>query len=134
MEKHLEEFLVQNWSQTELGTKYDIFEDDGQRGGQQYPTDTGPMDILAISKDRRRLLVVELKRGRASDDVVGQTLRYMGYVKDELAEEGQSVAGAIIAPEADRRLQRALAMVPSVDFYHYEISFTLTRRENPTVD
>jgi restriction system protein len=125
MEKHLEDFLVENWSQTELGRDYDIFEEDGERVGQQYPTDTGPMDILAISSDRTRLLVVELKRGRASDVVVGQVLRYVGYVQDELAEEGQTVRGAIIALEDDLRLRRALSVVPSVAFYRYEVSFKL---------
>ena len=49
------------------------------------------MDILAISKDRRELLVVELKKGQAADKVVGQILRYMGYAAQELAEEGQTV-------------------------------------------
>jgi RecB family endonuclease NucS len=44
-----------------------------------------PIDILAVSKDGTCLLVVELKRGRASDVVVGQALRYIGYVQDELA-------------------------------------------------
>ena len=44
------------------------------------------MDILAISKDQKELLVVELKKGRASDVVVGQVQRYMGYALDELAE------------------------------------------------
>jgi RecB family endonuclease NucS len=42
------------------------------------------MDILAISKDRSRLLVIELKRGRASDAVVGQIQRYMGFVHEAL--------------------------------------------------
>lgn len=78
LEKHLEDFLVANWEQTELGRTYDIYEDDGERIGQQYGTDTGPIDILAISKDKRELLVVELKKGRAADAVVGQILRYMG--------------------------------------------------------
>jgi restriction system protein len=75
MEKHLEDFLVQNWTQTDLGKEYDIYEEDGERVGQQYRTDTGPLDILAISKDKKSLLVVELKKGRASDVVMGQTLR-----------------------------------------------------------
>ncbi len=97
MESHLEEFLVKNWAHTDLGKEYDIFEEDGERVGQQYLTDTGPLDILAVSKDRTVLLVVELKKGRASDLVVGQTLRYMGYVQEELAEPGQTVQGAIIA-------------------------------------
>lgn len=127
MEKHLEDFLVQNWAQTELGREFDIYEEDGERVGQQYLTDTGPLDILAISKDKRRLLVVELKKGRASDVVVGQTLRYMGYVQEELVEEGQTVHGAIIALEDDQRIRRALMMIPLIAFYRYQISFKLVR-------
>jgi RecB family endonuclease NucS len=45
--------------------------------------------------------VVELKRGRASDVVVGQALRYMGFVKEQLAEDDQTVEGAIIALDDD---------------------------------
>lgn len=127
LEKHLEDFLIQNWKQTELGREYDIYEEEGEQVGQQYQTDTGPLDILAISKDKKKLLVVELKKGRASDVVVGQTLRYMGYVMDELAEEGQQVTGVIIALEEDQRIRRALSLVPSVSFYRYEISFKLLK-------
>ena len=127
LEKHLEEFLVQNWAQTELGQEYDIYEEDGNLVGQQYPTDTGSVDILAISKDRKTLLVVELKRGKASDAVVGQLLRYMGFVKDELAEDGQSVKGVVIALEDDQRLKRALSIVPQIDFYRYTVSFKLEK-------
>lgn len=127
MEKHLEDFLVQNWGQTELGKEYDIYEEDGESVGQQYPTDTGPVDIFAISKDRQKLLIVELKKGRASDGVVGQTLRYMGYVKEELAEANQTVCGAIIALEDDQRIRRALAMVPGIVFYRYRIEFELVK-------
>ena len=127
MEKHLEDFLIQNWAQTEVGQEYDIYEEEGELKGQQYPTDTGPMDILAVSKDEQTLLVVELKRGRASDVVVGQILRYMGYVKEELIEDHQTVKGAIIALEDDQRIRRALAMVPDIDFYCYKVQFELAR-------
>ena len=127
LEKHLEDFLVQNWSQTELGRDYNIYEEDGERRGQQFATDTGNMDILAISKDKKTLLVVELKKGRASDSVVGQVLRYMGFVKQELADADQAVRGVIIALEDDKRLRRALAVAPAIDFYRYQVSFKLTR-------
>jgi restriction system protein len=127
LEMHLEDFLVKNWAQTELGKVYDIYEEDGEQVGQQYTTDTGPLDILAISKDKKTLLVVELKKGRASDVVVGQTLRYMGYVLGELAEEGQNVKGIIIALEDDQRIRRALSVVPNIDFYRYQISFKLSK-------
>jgi restriction system protein len=127
MEEHLEDFLVKNWAQTDLGREYDIYKEDGEIVGQQYQTNTGPLDILAISKDKKRLLVVELKKGRASDVVVGQALRYMGYVQEELAEEGQTVTGVIIALEDDQRIRRALAVVPNIVFYRYQVSFKLVK-------
>lgn len=127
LEKHLEDFLVENWSQTELGRDFEIYNEDGEPFGKQYPTDTGPLDILAISKDKKRLLVVELKKGRASDKVVGQTLRYMGFVRDELAEEGQTVQGVIIAHEDDTRIRRALSMTQGINFYLYQVGFKLVK-------
>jgi restriction system protein len=125
LEKHLEDFLVRNWNQTELGSKYDIYQEDGVILGQQYPSDTGPIDILAISKDKKTLLVVELKKGRASDNVVGQIQRYMGYVKDELAEANQEVKGIIIALEDDLRIKRALSVTKNIEFYRYQVNFKL---------
>ena len=126
LEKHLEEFLVTNWAQTELGKKYVIFEEDGKPVGQQYPSDTGPIDILAISKDKRELLVVELKRGRASDAVVGQVQRYMGFVLEELAETGQTVRGLIIALDDDLRIRRALKVTNNIEFMRSKVTFTLS--------
>jgi restriction system protein len=125
LEKHLEDFLVQNWKQTELGLKYNIYEEDGEMVGKQYPSDTGPIDILAVSKDNKTLLVVELKRGRVSDNVVGQIQRYMGYVKEELAEPNQEVRGIIIALEDDIRIKRALSVTNNIEFYRYQVSFKL---------
>ena len=125
LEKHLEDFLVHNWKQTELGKNYDVFEEDGQLVGQQYPSDTGPIDILAISKDKKALLVVELKKGRVSDVVVGQIQRYMGYVKEVLAEPNQQVRGVIIGLEDDLKIKRALSVTNNIEFYRYQISFKL---------
>ena len=125
LEKHLEDFLVKNWKQTELGKDYDIYEEDGELVGQQYPSDTGPIDILAISKDKKTILVVELKKGRVSDNVVGQIQRYMGYVLEELAEDNQKVKGIIIALEDDLRIKRALSVTNNIEFYRYQINFRL---------
>jgi restriction system protein len=127
MENHLEEFLVKNWNQTALSNDFMIYEEEGEPVGQQYPTDAGPIDILAISKDKKRLLVIELKRGRASDVVVGQTLRYIGFVQEEIATEGQKVEGAIIALENDQKIRWALVTVPFISFYRYEINFKLVK-------
>lgn len=128
LEEQLEDFLVENWKSTELGKRYAIFEEDGERVGQQYQSDTGTIDILAISKDKKELLVVELKKGRVSDVVVGQVQRYMGYVKEELAEEGQTVRGVIIAHEDDLKIRRALSVTQNIDFYTYKIYFKLEKK------
>ena len=125
LEEHLEEFLVKNWQQTELGKHYDIYEQDNELVGQQFPTDTGYIDILAIGKNRKELLVIELKRGRASDVVVGQIQRYMGFVLEELAEKGQVVKGIIIALDDDLRIRRALSVANNIEFYRYQVSFKL---------
>ena len=126
LESHLEDFLVKNWNSTELSKNYDIYEDD-EVFGQQFNTDTGPIDILAISKDRKELLVIELKKGKASDTVVGQVQRYMGYIKDEFLESGQKVKGIIIALENDTKVKRALSVTNDIDFYQYKINFDLIK-------
>jgi restriction system protein len=126
LEKHLEDFLIANWSQTPLGKEYDIYQEE-ENFGRQFPTDTGPIDILAISKDKQVVLVVELKKGRASDSVVGQIQRYMGYIAEEIAEEHQQVRGVIIALEDDLRIRRALRVASNIDFYRYEVKFDLRK-------
>jgi restriction system protein len=117
MEKYLEEFLVRNWVKTDLGKKYDLI-------GSQVQTETGPLDILAQSKDGKTLLVVELKLRRATDDVLGQIQRYMGWVQNQ-AEPGQTVKGLIIGLEKDAKLKWALSVAPNVTFMRYEMDFNL---------
>lgn len=126
LEKHLEDFLVANWSQTLLGKEYDIYKEE-DNFGRQFPTDTGPIDILAISKDKQVVLVVELKKGKASDSVVGQIQRYMGYVSEVIAEEDQRVRGVIIALEEDQKIKWALKVAQNIDFYRYEVKFDLKK-------
>ena len=120
--------MVANWDQTPLASNYNLLEQDGEIVAQQFPTDTGPIDILAVSKDDSELLVIELKRGRAADVVVGQVLRYMGYVTSELATESQRVRGAIVALEDSKRLRRALSVAPNVSFYRYRVHFDLEKQ------
>ena len=123
MEKYLEEFLFSNWTNTDLGKNYDLYKDE-ETAGRQVITDAGIIDLLAVSKDKKEILVIELKRGRPSDEVVGQVTRYMGYMTS-IAEPGQSVKGMIIAFENDSRIQHSLRVVPNIDFYRYEVDFRL---------
>jgi restriction system protein len=54
-------------------------------------------------------------------------LRYMGCVQEQLAEEDQTVNGAIIALKDDQRLRRTLAAAPNVLFCRYQVSFKLVK-------
>jgi len=122
MEKHLEDYLCRNWHSTIFGKNYNIYEN-----GRQFQTDTGPLDVLALRKDKKEFLVLELKREKASDIVVGQTLRYMGYVKKTLVKNDENVKGCIIATEEDQGLLNALSVIENIDFYKYHINFSLDK-------
>lgn len=123
MEKQLEDFIISNWSKTELGQKYDLIYEDGELLSQQYRTDIGPIDILAIDKINKHHVVIELKKNQTSDDTVGQLTRYMGWIKKH--KKDPNVHGIIVAGQFDRKLSYAMAMVPNIEVFLYEVNFTL---------
>ncbi|MDA9897056.1 endonuclease NucS [Pelagibacterales bacterium] len=123
LEKHLEDYIIKNWSNIELNKDYNIHVENNKLC-TQYPTGTGPLDILAISKDGKEFLVIELKKGRASDIVVGQIQRYMGHIKNNLAGD-KNVKGLIIALDDDKNLRDALSVAPNIKFMKYEVTFKL---------
>ena len=122
LEKHLESYIEKFWKDTVFGKEYDIYEN-----GRQYSTETGPLDLLAQRKDKKEFLILELKRDKASDVAVAQTLRYMGYIKKTLATNNEMVRGCIIGTKEDKNLVNAISMVPNIDFYRYNLSFSLNK-------
>jgi len=105
-EKLLEDFLEKNIEQLEKGLTVI---------GRQYPTVTGPIDLLCRDKSNS-FVVVELKKGRASDKVIGQTLRYMGFVKTNMLEKKeQRVRAIIVSRDVDKKLEMAVAGYGSTD-------------------
>lgn len=128
LEKYLEDFIVSNFSTIFKG-KLKIYQDGEGNDGQQYTTDIGPIDILAVEPETNAFVVIELKKGRPSDQVVGQILRYMGWVKEKLCIDGQLVKGLVICQNHDKKLNYALSIVSNIDIRYYSVSFSL--RENP---
>jgi restriction system protein len=126
LEKYLEEFIVSNFDVIFKG-KLEIYRDpkDAQVDGRQYATEVGPIDILAVERDSRGFVVIELKKGRPSDQVVGQVLRYMGWVKKNLCRDNQEPKGLIVCHEPDPKLSYALAMTKDIDLKYYKMEFTL---------
>lgn len=123
MEKQLEDFIVHNWADTELGKKYDLIIKDGEQISQQYKTAIGFIDILAKDKNDDSYVVIELKKDQTSDKTVGQITRYMGWVKKNL--NTPNVKGVIIASGFDKKLEYALEVVNDIDVYIYEVDFRL---------
>ena len=116
MERDLEDFLVNNLNLIEEGLK--LYADEQGQNGRQYSTDVGTIDLLCRNKDD--WVIVELKKGRSSDRVVGQISRYIGWVSENLAE-GRDVRGIIIVHEFDPKLKYAVLAHQNLELKYYEI-------------
>lgn len=125
IEKQLEDFIINNWENTDLGKRFDLIIEDGELVSQQYRTDIGTIDILAKDKKTKNFVVIELKKNQTSDDTVGQLARYMGWIMEKKGEK--NVKGIIIAAEHDKRLEYALKTVPNVEVFLYEVDFKLKK-------
>ena len=121
-ERDLQNYLVQNLGLLEPGLK--LYEDeDGEFTGVEFPAGQRRIDILAVGADGA-YVVIETKVSRAYDRVVGQILRYTGWVKENLAGEA-SVRGIIVASEISEDLILATSSVDNIRLVEYEISFSL---------
>lgn len=126
IERHLHDYLFDNWSQLELSKDWELYSRDGEpEAGYEFPTPVGRIDLLAKHRRESRWLVVELKRDKSSDAVVGQVLRYIGWISAHLAQPGEIVEGLVIAARAEDKLHYALSAVPRVSFKSYEVEFRL---------
>ncbi len=129
MEKYLEEFIEANFDKIDFGANLELYQDEDATG-RQFPTSIGPIDLLAYDKGKNEFVVIELKKGRASDAVVGQVLRHMGWIKENLAE-GHGVRGIVILKELDEKIQYALSVIPGVSVFVYNVSFEISKVHLP---
>lgn len=129
LESHLEDFIIQNWNVLDLGKEYNLFtNEDGEIQARQFPTEVGPIDILAVKKDNSEILILELKKGRSGDAVVGQLLRYITAIKNEVADKNQKVRGIIITGKDDKKIQYSIDPLNGlIEFLIYSVSFTLNK-------
>lgn len=120
LERDLEAALMQHLDDLERGLT--LYEDGRTLGNQLDTGVVGRLDLLA--KDARgRFVVIELKVGQADDRVCGQILRYMGWVKRELANGGD-VRGIVVAKDFHDRAVYAAEATPGVELKRYDIRFT----------
>jgi YhcG PDDEXK nuclease domain len=126
LERHLHQFLRDNWNHIELSKDWAIYGEPGDdEAGYEYPCDVGRIDLLTKHKREGRWLVIELKREQSTDQTIGQLLRYIGWVRLHLAAKDEPVQGMIICREADEALQYALHAASNVEVQLYEVEFRL---------
>ena len=124
LERHLHEFLRDNWDATDLGKEWMLYDEQGDPDrGYEFPCAVGRIDLLAKHRTEPRWLVVELKRDQSTDTTLGQVLRYMGWVQTDLSDSGERVEGLIISHSNDENLLYALQAVPLVKVLLYEVKF-----------
>ena len=95
-ESDLRDYLAKNMHIIESGIK--LFKD-GDINGIEYPVGNRRIDIIVAIDKNNNYVVIELKVSRGYDRVIGQLLRYMGWIEKNQAEKDQQVRGVIIPKE-----------------------------------
>jgi len=120
LERDLQNYLARNLDTIESGLR--LYED----GGLEFDAGGRRIDILALDR-AGAFVVLELKVSKGYDRVVGQLLRYMNWVRTNLAESGQRVRGMIVCRTMSDDLQLACASIPDVELLEYKLSVTVSK-------
>lgn len=134
-EEHLREFLVENWENLSVHRErdLDIYEDERERLGVEYPLDLNGrrwyIDILARNRITGELVVIELKKGRATSQALAQIQKYMGFLSEHLPNNG--LRGLIIGTSMDDSLRYAISQSPNVEFLSYDAKVELISSQVP---
>lgn len=114
LEKDLRDYLAKSPSTLEKGLSTIEKEFDTK--------EVGKIDLL-LSDKKGYDVVAELKKGRKSDDVVGQLSRYMGWV---MKNRNKKVRGIVVVSEPDERLNYSiLPFGGSVKIKYYRVKFEI---------
>lgn len=124
-EKDLKNFLAKNLHL--LAPSLKLFEDEGITG-IEFPVGGRFVDILAVDENNN-FVVIELKVSRGYDRVIGQLLRYIGWIEKNFADPEQIVKGMIVAREISEDLILATSKINEVELFEYSLSVTLERVE-----
>ena len=120
-EHDLRDYLAKNLTLIEPGLT--LYQEQGVTG-IEFPAGGRFIDILAVDA-QGDFVVVELKVTKGYDRVVGQLLRYVGWIEKNQAEVGQSVRGVIVANVITEDLKLACAKLPFVKLFEYSLSVSL---------
>jgi endonuclease NucS-like protein len=113
LERDLQSALRVSISQLELGLK--IID-----GGKERKTDAGWIDITAQDQ-YGNIVIIELKAGPASPDVIAQVLAYMGAVAEA---DKKPVRGILVAGDFHKRVIWASRAISNLELRKYSFQFT----------
>ena len=108
-ERLLEDFVIDRLEEIEAGLRLEK---------RQLSTNAGRLDLLCKDLDGQHV-VVELKRSQGTDQVVGQILRYMGWVHENYRTD--KVRGIIIVGKKDQALSYAIKAVTNIQVKEFKI-------------
>jgi hypothetical protein len=115
-EKDLQNYLIKNWKKTPFKDNWLIYK------ALFNTKDVGTIDILAKHKRKGNYWkVIEIKRQKISaDKVVGQILRYMGWVKKHKTGNSGQVEGTIILGfPFDINIDYSIEIIPNLEQIAY---------------
>jgi hypothetical protein len=108
-ERNLEDFVIQQLETIEPGLH--LIE-------RQLSTAAGRLDLLCRDANGG-YVVLELKRTQGSDQVIGQILRYMGWLKETYPAE--KVRGIVIVGNKDQALSYAAKAAPDIQVKEFKL-------------
>jgi predicted nuclease of restriction endonuclease-like (RecB) superfamily len=118
-EKDLQNSLISQAE--ELFQGYKIFGENGE--GIEYNINGKRIDILLEHKTENKLLVVELKAGKADYKTFGQIAMYIGPLLQKYPDK--QISGVIIAGEIDESLKMSISAYNNVKTMTYEMKLKL---------
>jgi len=124
LERDLQRYLAENLGCVEPGLR--LYEADGVKGIEFEAGGGRRIDILAVDKEGA-LVVLELKVSKGYDRVVGQLLRYVNWIRINMAEPHQRVRGIIVCRSMSEDLRLACASINDVALYEYRLSVTVNK-------
>ena len=114
LEKDLKEYLAKNPHVLEKGLKLIR---------KEFPTDVGSIDLL-LQDNKGYDVITELKKGKESDNVVGQISRYMGWI---IKNKNKKARGIIVVNEPDQRLDYSILPFNGlIKIKYYRVKFEVS--------
>lgn len=113
-ESAIEDYIVEHWGETPFAAAGVDLHD------RQYAIPTGVVDLVGWQRKRKAWWIIELKRGKAEDRVVGQLLRYSGWFRKEALRPKESLRGVILAREASNKLRYAVGEIPHAEVWTFD--------------